>query len=320
MCGLVTEKKREVDVSLLSQVKRGKLKQPFLGLVYGVDGVGKSTLGADAPNPIFLGTEKGTSNLNVSRYPKEPKSFQDVFDAIEDIRANPHDFKTLVMDSLDWLEPLVWEHVIFKAGQAKITSIEDFGYGKGFMYAVDEWRKLISQLNRLRDERGLNILLIAHCHVKEAKDPTVTTDYNRYQLKLNDKAAALFREWVDAVLFANYETLVATDKKGKARTIGNEEESSPRFLFTERRPAFDAKNRHGLPFRLPLSWSDLAAAVEAGNPEDPQIVIASIQEMLPRVPNEEAKTKIAKYLQESGTDYVKLSNLETKVRTLLGAA
>src|SRR5690606_1963689 len=134
--------------------------------IYGPDGVGKSTFGADAPSPIFLGTEKGTANLDVARFPS-PQHFKEVLQAIEELRTSKHEFETLVIDSLDWLESLVWEQV---CTEHNWRTIEDPGYGKGYVVAVSEWKKMMQALSRLRDERGLNIVLIGHCHVKTAKD------------------------------------------------------------------------------------------------------------------------------------------------------
>ncbi len=229
-------------MSLLASVTKGKIVQPFLGIVYGVDGVGKSTFAAEMPSPVFMGTEQGTSNLDVHRLP-QAASFDEVMKQIKALTDEPHEFKTLALDSLDWLEPLVWEHVVAKAQSSKITSIEDFGYGKGYAYAIDEWRKMIAALNGLREKRRLNIVAIAHATVKAAQDPQAMNDYNRYILKLNDKAAALWREYVDCVFFANFETLTAQDKKGKTRAIGD----GARYLYTERRRRRSAGRIHRTP-------------------------------------------------------------------------
>jgi hypothetical protein len=301
--------------SLLSQVKRGKIRLPFLGIVYGPDGLGKSTIGSEMPEPMFLGTEKGTANLDVYRYPKKLGTFQDVLDAIEDLRKNEHAFHSLVIDSLDWLEPLVWEHVVHTAHPtSNVKSIEDYGYGKGYAYALDEWRKLVAALGRLREERSMHILLIAHSQVKTAKDPTVTGDYDRNMLKLNDKAAALFREFVDGVYFLNTETLLATDKKGKTRAFGE----GDRFLFTERRPAWDAKNRFGLPEKIELvkgeSWSRLKAAIDASNPEDAGVVLMQIQDCLDRAQNPKLNEAAKAAIEKSKMDVSELERILSKVR------
>lgn len=300
-------------MSILTGVTKGKIQQPFLGLVQGVDGVGKSSLGAQMPKPLFVGPESGTANLNVTRL--NLTSFTSVMAVIKELTDDPHEYESLVVDSMDWLEPLVWEHVVFAANDKKIKSIEDFGYGKGYMFAIDEWRKMIAALTTLREKRKMNILLIAHTHVKVAKDPTVVAEYERYQLKLNDKAAALWREYVDVVLFANFETLTAADKKGKTRAFGD----GARYLYTERRPGFDAKNRFGLPFQLALDWNELKAHIDAANPEDPEVIAHNIELLIQEVSNEPVKAKMVEALEKSKGDLLTLKRLENKIKTIVTA-
>jgi hypothetical protein len=299
-------------MSILKQVTKGKIQEPFLGVVYGVDGVGKSTLAAQMPAPVFMGAEKGTSNLDVHRLP-QPKSFADLLVQLKALTDEPHEYKTLAIDSLDWVEPLVWEHVIGKAQNAKVTSIEDFGYGKGYAYALDEWRRMLMVLTHLREKRKMNIIAIAHAQVKDAKDPQATQDYNRYILKLNDKAAALWREYVDLVLFANFETLLAQDKKGKTRAFGD----GARYLYTERRPAFDAKNRFGLPFQIALDWQELRENLERSNPEDASVVQHNIELMIQEMTSEVLKEKTRGFIKDCNGQVDQLKRLENKVKTLV---
>lgn len=299
-------------MSILNQVTKGKIQQPFLGVVYGVDGVGKSTLAAQMPTPIFMGAEQGTANLDVHRLP-QAQSFEDLIKQIKALTDEAHDFKTLAIDSLDWVEPLVWDHVVTKAQNSKITSIEDFGYGKGYAYAIDEWRRMLLLLTQLREKRKMNIIAIAHAHVKAAQDPQATSDYNRYILKLNDKAAALWREYVDLVLFANFETLTAQDKKGKTRAFGD----GARYLYTERRPAFDAKNRFGLPYQLALDWQELQEHLEHANPEDPAVIIHNIELMIEEMPTDALKEKTRGFIKACNNQVDQLKRLENKVKTIV---
>jgi hypothetical protein len=239
-------------MGFLERVESGKKQKPYFVLIYGPDGVGKSTFGADAPNPIFLCAESGTNHLDVNRFP-EPQTFQNVLDMVSELDTSKHNYKTLVVDSLDWLEPLVWKQVC-DAGDKK--NIEEFGYGKGYVLALSEWQKLIAKLKDLRE--SMNIVLIGHAEVKTFQDPVLNNGYDRYQLKLNQKAAALFREAVDAVLFATYEVFTRKDGQ-KTRAFGE----GARIIFTERRPGHDAKNRMGLPYQIPLSWEDFTESSES---------------------------------------------------------
>jgi len=238
----------------LANVVRGKQERPHRVVLYGVEGIGKSTFAADMPSPIFLGAEDGTAQLDVVRFPS-PTCWEDVVEAIRVLGTEEHPYQTVVIDTLDWLEPLVWSKV---CADAKVTSIEDVGggYGKGYTAALDTWRLLLAMLDRLRERKAMHVVLLAHSHIKSFKNPE-GHDFDRYELKLNLKAAGLVKEWADAVLFANFETFAAEDKRTKrAKGVS----TGARVIYTTRTAAYDAKNRHNLPEELPLSWADFEAA------------------------------------------------------------
>lgn len=238
----------------LANVKRGRVKQPWRILLYGVEGIGKTTLAAATPSPIFLGAEDGSGHLDVPRFPA-PAGWEDVKAAVEVLLKEQHEFHTLVLDTIDWAEPLLWD---FICARDKKTSIEDYGYGKGYQAALDEWRVLLTQLERLRGV-GVNVMLLGHSQLKLFKNPE-GDDFDRYELKLHAKAGGLVKEWCDAVLFANHETFAKKDEKTK-RVKGIS--TGARWLYTQRTAAYDAKNRFGFPDLLPLSWPDVEAAMAA---------------------------------------------------------
>lgn len=246
----------------LSAVTRGVQAQPLRVVIYGPGGIGKSTFGAQAPAPIFLGPEDGSALLDVSRFP-QPETWVDVLDAVRALTTEEHAFKTLVIDSADWLEPHCWARV---CNVGKKASIEDFGYGKGYVAALEEWRRLIFAIEALRRAKRMHVVIIAHGEVKPFKNPDAETggDYDRWQLKLHKAAAGLLTEWCDELAFATFRTFAqkadpsGPDKK-RARGVGSE-----RVLFTERRAAFDAKSRHGLPPEMPLSWAEFHDATQRG--------------------------------------------------------
>jgi hypothetical protein len=256
----------------LAAVVKGKLEHPLKVTLYGVEGIGKSTFGAGAPAPIFLGAEEGTQHLDVARFPK-PESIGDVFDAVRVLTDDSHTYQTLVVDTLDWLEPIIWRHLIAKSGSA--TTIEEVGggYGKGYTAALDEWRRFLAAIERLQAAKRMHVVLIAHSQVKTFKNPE-GDDFDRYQMKINDKAAGLVKEWSDAVLFAKHDTVALKDSKTK-RVRGVD--TGARLIFTERTAAYDAKNRYSLPGQLPLSWADFFAAVKAGQVADPAVLREEIQ-------------------------------------------
>ena len=239
----------------------GKQTKPHQILLYGTEGIGKSTFGAGAPKPIFLAVEQGSHHLDVARFPK-PESWRDVLDAVRTLTLEAHDYQTLVIDTVDAAEPLLWRHMIDRDqskdrnGKPKLRDIEDYGFGKGFQKALDDWRVLLKALETLQAQRSVHVVLLAHSWVKTFKNPE-GEDYDRYELKLNAKAAGLIKEWADCVLFAQLETFAKRDEATK-RVRGFD--SGARLLRVERRAAYDAKNRFGLTESVPLSWSDFDEA------------------------------------------------------------
>lgn len=251
-------------ISLASLNRLSDPKPPRI-VIYGPHGVGKNTFLASAPKPVLIDIEGGhPSGSPIDAFP-QAKTFQDVIDAMGALYSEDHDFETLGVDSLDWLEPLVWAETIRRnnetPGAKQWNSIEDAGYGKGYVATLDVWRDYFEAVNALRNDKGMAVIQTAHAEVKRFDSPE-TEPFDRYQIKLDKRASALVQEHADMVLFANFKTAVTTTEVGMkriARGVG----AGTRVIYTEERPAFLAKNRHRLPSELPLSWDALAAAMTA---------------------------------------------------------
>jgi hypothetical protein len=222
-------------------------------MVYGVEGIGKSTFCAGAPNPIYILTEDGLGSLKVDHFPLAT-SFQDVMDAIASLYKDNHAFETVVIDSLDWLEAIIQREIEQK------YDAKDLAYGKGSLIAAERWREILDGLNALRNEKGMAVILIAHTTIKRFDSPEVEP-YDRYQPKLQERSNAVVREWSDAVLFANYKTIVKKDDVGFNQTNNRGISTGERLLFTSERPAYMAKNRYNMPESIPLSWDAFAEAI-----------------------------------------------------------
>jgi len=215
-------------MSKLAQIKRGRLPMALRYLFYGVEGVGKSTLAADATEPIYFDLEDGTALIDCARYPfgdgpggHVPATYGEVTGAITDLLDNDHAFKTLVIDTVDRLEPMLWAHICARDSRSRkkpLGGIEDYGYGKGYQVALDEWRALCRQLDQLRTRRGMNIVLLGHAQISKFQNPE-GEDYDRYSLNVHKFASGFFREWCDVLGFYRFEEggakLDATDDKAK---------------------------------------------------------------------------------------------------------
>jgi hypothetical protein len=241
----------------LASVTTARRLPPLRVLIYGPGGIGKTTFACDAKDAIVISAEDGADFKKVARFPAA-ESYQDVLDAVDVLREEQHSHRMVVLDSVDWIEQLISTHVCAKH---KKDSLEAFGYGSGFALVFDEMRGLITQLERLRRDKGMGVVAIAHSTVRTFNNPE-GENFDRYELKLqnskNASVVGLWKEWPDFQLFANYEVIVSQSKKSGAKG----ESTGERFAYTQRTAAFDAKSRLALPDRLPLEWGAFARAVK----------------------------------------------------------
>ena len=246
-------------MSMLESIQSGRENKPPRLMIYGQEGVGKSTLGATAPDAIFVQTEDGLGEIDCRKFPLA-QNLGDVIAALTALRDEDHNFRTVVIDSLDWLERLIFDEVCKEFG---VRSIEkaDGGFGKGYVDALVHWRKVLSLLDDLRNKRGMMVILLAHAKVERFEDPE-NTAYDRYAPRLHKHAASLIAEWVDAVMFATKRMRVSKD--GDTRSIASPigADGGERVLRTNGSPACIAKNRFSLPNEIPLSWDAFLQAYQ----------------------------------------------------------
>lgn len=297
----------------LDKVTSGKKRLPHRLLVFGTEGIGKSTFALGAPKPIFLDIERGTELLEADRFPL-PETWRDVLDAVHLLGTQEHQYETLVIDTLDALEYLVWNHCVTRDSTPakKIVDIEDYGYGKGYVKAVEEWLVLLSALERLREARKMHIILLGHSIVRSFKNPE-GDDFDRYELKIHRSASGVLKEWCDGVFFANYETYAYKDEKTK-RVRGVS--TGARILHTERSAAFDAKNRYGLPVTIPLSWDDFEAAASTGRTADPATLVAEISRQS-KLLGPEIEKKAAALVAAAKDDTARLAQINNRLTAKL---
>ena len=234
-------------LSMNSLNRISEMKPPRI-LIYGPPGLGKTSLGTEFPNPVLLDIEGGRpENVPYEEVPgfdaKQLDTYGAVMEAISSLYNEDHDFATVVIDTLDRFEPLVWGAV---CEDNRWDSIESPGYGKGYVEADRYWRDFLVALNGLRLDRGMSIVLIAHSDISRFDDPQ-SVSYSRFDIRLHKRALAMVQDEVDAVLFVNQDVNVKQEDLGFNKKRARAEGGSTRLIYTEGRPSFVAKNRFGFP-------------------------------------------------------------------------
>ena len=233
-------------------ITRGKQAKAQRVIIYGTEGIGKSTLASQFPNPLFIDTEGSTSNMDVARMDK-PTSWTMLMNQIAFVKANPTVCDTLIVDTIDWAEALAIESVCSLHGK---KGVEDFNYGIGYTYVREEFGRFLNKLQEIVD-LGIHVVLTAHAQIRKFEQPDEMGAYDRYELKLGKKTssqtAPLVKEWGDIVLFCNYKTIVMKNSSNKNKAQGGQ-----RVMYTTHTPSWDAKNRFGLPEELPMEYQAIA--------------------------------------------------------------
>lgn len=247
-------------ISLQNLVRKKADKPPKMA-IYGPGGIGKTSLAAEFPNPIFIQTEDGAGLLEITSFSDEPLTqWSDVDTALQELATEDHPFKTLVVDSVTRLEGLIWAETCQRNNW---KSIEDPGYGKGYVEADAIWREFLSACTWLRDHKGMCVVMIGHESVQSFSDP-VTDSYDRYTMRLHKRAEALIREDVDVLGFLNQVTTIAQEKKAfgkKDDYTAKARGSGQRALNLAPRPAFQAKNRFSMPEKILINPGEGYAAL-----------------------------------------------------------
>lgn len=229
-------------------ITSGRVARPQKLVLYGVEGIGKTSLAAQTPEPLFIDTEGGTAHLDVRRLQK-PASWEELLSLIKEVASTPDVCKTLVIDTADWAEQMCIDYICAKYKQ---PGIESFGYGKGYTYLAEEFARMLAACDEAILS-GKNVVITAHAKMRKQELPDEQGAFDRWELKLSKQTAPLLKEWPDALLFLNFKTLVVATENNSHKAQGGK-----RVIYTSHSPVWDAKNRHGMPEELDLNYASIA--------------------------------------------------------------
>lgn len=294
--------------------------EPDRVFIYGVEKVGKSTFGACAPAPIFISAERGLGELDpVPAHFPEAETFQDVLDGIESLTTGQHEYRTLVLDSLDWIEQMI---VIAVCQRTKSKSGQPWGmkeftdFGAGHKIAVEDWRKLVLALDRLQAEKHMEVILVAHAKTKDVDDPTSSVRIARYVPQMSgDIAPKLIMQWAKSILFARFEYRVQeAEGFGKSKGIS----TGRRVVYTQWSAAYDAGSRYILPPVMELDYAAYAAARDASRGDTTGDMVAEAQRLLAAwETDQETRGKAQAAIEAAKGNGAKLSRLIEHLKTKL---
>ena len=239
------------------QIIRGKIPGAKKIVVYGPEGIGKTTFAACFPEPLFIDTEGSTKDMDVART-ETPTSWMMLMEQVRYVKNHPELCRTLVIDTADWAEMLCITQICSKNRK---ESIEEFGYGKGYVYVQEEFGRLLNLLSEVV-QTGVHVVLTAHAKMRKFEQPDELGAYDRWEMKLTKQTAPMVKEWADMVLFANYKTFVLNVDGQGVQKGKNKAQGGKRVMYTSHHSCWDAKNRYGLPEELPLEYGAIRAAVE----------------------------------------------------------
>lgn len=234
------------------EISSGRMQKPLKMVIYGPEGIGKSSFAAQAPGALFIDTEGSTVHMDVRRLPT-PQSWTMLLQEVDYVLRTPGLCQTLVIDTADWAERMARDHV---CNTHNVKGLEDFSYGKGYVYLYEAMGQLLNQLTEVVNA-GMNVILTAHAKMRKFEQPDELGSYDRWEMKLTKETPGMIKEWADLVLFATYETYIIKEQ-GKEKSNKGKAHGGARVMHTTHHPCWDAKNRHGLPDKLPLDFGQVA--------------------------------------------------------------
>lgn len=302
-------------------ITTGRTRKPETMLIHGVHGIGKSTFGTKAPNPIYI-TGEEIEEVDASKFPK-CKNWDDFLSYSKFIRDEDHDFKTLVIDTLDSIETLLHNHILKEDGADDMARAMG-GYGKAYTLATQLFQNYRDEyLVPIRENKKMVIILLCHSTKNKFEDPLNQTSYDVFEMKLHKSGKGVgvytvFSEWVSIIGFANFEVYTVKDKTSEKRyAVGDGE----RVLHCTPKPAYDAKNRYNLPEELPFEYPALMAEIDKfwGANENPELIAIKneINGLVAKISDETIKNQTIQNLKAVGNDLERLEKAKQYIKGVI---
>ena len=241
-------------------ITKGKIKSAQKVVLYAPEGFGKSTFASKFPKPIFIDTEGSTKQLDVQRFDDDMSKWDNILAAASYVAGGSTDAESLIVDTIDWAEQACINDLNKAHNTANILTLD---YGKGSLFVVSEFKKLMDKLDECI-AHGINVVLLAHASMRKQELPEEMGAFDHWEMKLQSKQVkAMVKEWADIVLFGNYKTFVVVDEKTKSKKA----QGGRRVMYTEHHACWDAKNRHGLPAEVPFEFKSIESIFGEAKPE-----------------------------------------------------
>lgn len=289
---------------LQNLIKTGLVNRAQKLVIYGPNGVGKTTLAAQFPSTVVLDLEDGSTHQELARI--QTPTEDSFFEALRVLGSEQHSFRTLVIDSIDVAEKYVRERVLKRH---HMKNIEDFGYGRGWVYLREEFDAFLSGCLDSFVRRGMHVIAIGHSTVKRVQPPGLSDAYDRFELKLDSVNSAKLKEWSDALLFLSWDVRISENAEGRIRGVGGKE----RIIYTTHCAAFDAKNRVGLPEKLKCEFAALEPLLAGWEPPQNPPEAGTSQETAPDTSTVSVQQQLGEALADSDPEVLRLFLLNRKI-------
>ncbi|GAB9131406.1 hypothetical protein ABIF65_000011 [Bradyrhizobium japonicum] len=246
-------------ISLKGSVKKKSAAedQPII-TIYGVPKIGKSSLAAEFPRPVFIQTAAGESvPAGIVADTIEVRSYNDLCEAIGALVNEEHNYATAIFDSTTGLENLIRAEACARNGW---KTIEEPGYGKGYKIAATIFLEYIDGIMTLRSHRQMAVVQLGHCDISRFESPT-TDPYSRYRVNLHKDAADIIEANSDVIAFLNFKASIKKVDAGFNKQLTHAEGGGTRWMFLEERPGFIAGNRFSMPAEMQFKKGEGYAAL-----------------------------------------------------------